>query len=472
MNWRGGIGGIKVLLPLVALGVCLFGFMLHRQSGIFREFEAAFLSLQCVMVAYFGFWCAVILFLTFSLKDLWLIGLLLITILVCFAGQTDGRRGMDAIMLLFGTTLGKGARCLLYGGSRRESAQIESGIKSRESGSDQSGLTSAASFLIGLVLLLTFSSWWHLDMTSNVYQGPRWMGLWNNPNDYGILMAAGVLLTIGLLATRQKEEVKRKKLLSVILFIAAFMMGVGLVMSYSRGAWVATAIGLLYMAKVNGKFKWRWVLPPVLAALVVVCFFWNNTSENAPWFVKRMDLSRASAQHRVAAWKAGFQIMRDHPFGAGWNKAVETYEKNYSPPENGAVAITTNDYLMLGTQLGIPALLCFVVYVGLCFSSRELRISKSRHYLTLTLSPPAGSGEGMITSPVTRHVALQTACRAGALAMLVAFWFDGGLFKLATASVFWVLLELGKTNAEGTMKNEETRATSGIAETNQREELI
>src|SRR5258706_7572609 len=38
---------------------------------------------------------------------------------------------------------------------------------------------------------------------------------------------------------------------------------------------------------------------------------------------------------------------------------------------------------------------------------------------------------------------LRCVCRAGALAMLVAFWFDGGLFKLATASVFWILLELG-----------------------------
>jgi hypothetical protein len=27
--------------------------------------------------------------------------------------------------------------------------------------------------------------------------------------------------------------------------------------------------------------------------------------------------------------------------------------------------------------------------------------------------------------------------------LLVSFWFDGGLFKLATASVFWILLELG-----------------------------
>jgi hypothetical protein len=27
--------------------------------------------------------------------------------------------------------------------------------------------------------------------------------------------------------------------------------------------------------------------------------------------------------------------------------------------------------------------------------------------------------------------------------LLVAFWFDGGLFNLPTAAVFWILLELG-----------------------------
>jgi hypothetical protein len=44
---------------------------------------------------------------------------------------------------------------------------------------------------------------------------------------------------------------------------------------------------------------------------------------------------------------------------------------------------------------------------------------------------------------------LQTACRAGAIVLLVGFWFDGGLFKLATASVFWILIELG--NAKNRM---------------------
>jgi hypothetical protein len=45
------------------------------------------------------------------------------------------------------------------------------------------------------------------------------------------------------------------------------------------------------------------------------------------------------------------------------------------------------------------------------------------------------------------------ACRAGALVFVVAFWFDGGLFTLATGSVFWVLLELGNVNHECTRIN-------------------
>jgi prepilin-type N-terminal cleavage/methylation domain-containing protein len=40
--------------------------------------------------------------------------------------------------------------------------------------------------------------------------------------------------------------------------------------------------------------------------------------------------------------------------------------------------------------------------------------------------------------------------------LLVAFWFDGGLFTLATASVFWILLELSQIrNAECGVRNAE-----------------
>ncbi|MGA9780201.1 MAG: O-antigen ligase family protein [Verrucomicrobiia bacterium] len=159
-----------------------------------------------------------------------------------------------------------------------------------------------------------------------------------------------------------------------------------------------------------------------------------NIKPNGKSRIKRMDFARASAQHRVAAWKAGFDMMRDHPFGVGWGKAVETYEKDYLPPANGAAAITTNDYLMLSTQLGLPGLLCFVAYVGLC-----LGVGKGQP----RLSAPTRNREEIVSPLATCGSSLRVVCRAGVLAMLVAFWFDGGLFKLATAAVFWILLELG-----------------------------
>ena len=214
------------------------------------------------------------------------------------------------------------------------------------------------------------------------------------------------------------------------------MMVAGLVMSYSRGAVLANSVGLLYLAWSYGKLKWRHIVIGAGGLVLASGLFWGRTADSAPWYLKRLDFSRPSAQHRVAAWKAAVQIMRDHPLGVGWNQAFSVYDTNYSPPEGGAPALTMNSYLMLGTELGLPGLLCFVAYVGLCFK-------KSRPHLTLTLSPPSGSGEGMAASLVTLHSSLQIAFRAGALVFVVAFWFDGGLFDLPTAAVFWVLLELG-----------------------------
>jgi O-antigen ligase len=303
----------------------------------------------------------------------------------------------------------------------------------------------AAWMISCLVCFLACSALWQpeITMTFPYHDVSRWSGPWGNPNSYGLLMGGGGVLTIGLLAQRQKAKGKRQKLLSVISIIAALIMGTGLVMSYSRGACLGTTIGLLYLAKAHGKFKSQYLKWLLLLAfgcgLLAVGFFWH-TPRTAPWYFQRLDLSRGSVQHRVAAWKASFEIMCDHPFGVGWNKTVETYETNYSPPEGGAEAITTNDYLMLGTQLGIPGLVCFLAYVALCFRS-----PKSKQF-------------GIRNS----EFGIKAACRAAVLAMLVGFWFDGGLFKLATASVFWILLELGSSKAESGKRKVETVRDSEV----------
>jgi hypothetical protein len=404
MNWQ---SGIKVVLLLSIAAFCLSEFVLYSQSGIFQGFQIALLQTQWILLICISVWCGAFLFFTFSRNDLLLIGLLLIAISEYFIGYKAFWRESDVIIFLFGVTLGRGVGFALKEDGRWK---MEDGENSLEIVNRKSAIVN---FLVGLVGLLAFGSWWHLDVVRKFYPGTRWTGLWDNPNDYGLLMGTGLTLAIGLLAARswklgdgefsqrQKAEGRMKdeearsqksgggsrKILrflaaiksasgswqSAILAVAAGMMAVGLLFSYSRGAWAGTAIGLLYLAKAYGKLKWRSLKVFLLSAFCFlflifgVWLFWNATPDSAPWYVKRLDLGRPSAQHRVAAWKAGFEMMRDHPFGVGWNKAVDVYQKNYSPPEDGAAAITTNDYLMLGTQLGWPGLLCFVAYAALCF---------------------------------------------------------------------------------------------------------
>jgi hypothetical protein len=273
-----------------------------------------------------------------------------------------------------------------------------------------------------------------------------------------MLMSSGLLLAVGLLAAINRQPrfppdvsvgplgggtclVFQARLVSLTIIVAAGMMAVGLLLSYSRGACLGTAIGVVYLAKLHRKLKWQFILSGILVVTAMVWSLWNFTADTSPWYVKRMDFGRPSAQHRVAAWHGALKIMWDHPQGIGWNNTVEVYKDYYSPPEDGADAITTNDYLMLATQLGLAGLFCFATYVVLVLWSNSPR--------PLGCFSAIGRSDRTLDQADDFMTAQQWACHSAAFGMLVAFWFDGGLFKLPTAAVFWILFELGRRDEDG-----------------------
>jgi len=100
--------------------------------------------------------------------------------------------------------------------------------------------------------------------------------------------------------------------------------------------------------------------------------------------------------------------------------------------------------LMLGTELGLPGVICFVAYVALRLRSPKLQLARED-------ARPTNRQDACATLDIGHWTldsvdATRAACRAGAVALLVSFWFDGGLFEMPTASVFWILLELGTSN--------------------------
>jgi hypothetical protein len=85
-------------------------------------------------------------------------------------------------------------------------------------------------------------------------------------------------------------------------------------------------------------------------------------------------------------------------------------------------AFEMNNYFMMGASVGIPAMLCFGMYLWQVFKLSARRKSDAESQ---------------------KVEWFQVTGRAATLVLVVGFWFDGGLFQLATTSTFWILLELG-----------------------------
>jgi hypothetical protein len=240
----------------------------------------------------------------------------------------------------------------------------------------------------------------------------------------------------------------------------------GLINSYSRGAWLGTVLGLSYLIVSGGKLKktengtlhltlsppdrevgifacnqyvsWlkknQWSVFVIILSVLVLAFWQFRFSECLP-VQRAFSVTNAndfSWRNRVTAWKGAMRMMVDRPLlGFGWGRAESVYRDNYCPLDESA-AIETNDFLMIGISAGVPAMVCFLVYIALCFRSPKPKVQ----------SPKLGIDAA---SDIGRWAwGTQTTCRAGVIVLLVGFWFDGGLFKLFTGCVFWMLIEMGR----------------------------
>jgi O-antigen ligase len=349
-----------------------------------------------------------------------------------------------ALMLQFGIILGRGI-----------------GVCAIWSKSGQKSLSLLIVYL--LVALPALASVWKTNV-KHIFEYRdhlRWAGPWDNPNVYGLLLGTGMALAAGgavsslefrVLSSSGNRNWKsgiRECGIPFLCLLAAGLMGRGLFHSYSRGAWVAMACGLAYVAvRWYRAFRLRqakarqvyvswpsinWLPLSVVLMSLAILLFWHF--RKTEWHPARRAFSVGnqndfSWRNRIAAWQGTLQIMAKYPWlGAGWNQPEPLFEHYYLPPKlNESASIEMNDYLMLGATLGLPALFCFGAYLWLCLTQKsEIEVDW-----------------------------IKTACRAGAIVLAVGFWFDGGLFKLPTASTFWILLELGRANEQKVTKAMET----------------
>lgn len=382
--------------------------------------------------------------------DFWLTGFIVLVLLRYAFSYEAASKSVQVVVLLVGIVIGKGIGLW----ARFDNFLTRPSASPSPSGGERDRVRG---ILHVFVFLLAASAFWQLEHGREYqYRGlRRWTGAWDNPNIYGILMGVGMTLGIGLLAFRHRAGVKQSstpltaRYLSLALLSGAVAVcGFGLIRSYSRGAWVGTSVALAWMVwawvervgsgprdtkaecgKLSTQIHWliRHKLPVLfILASILVLAFWQFRHTESPVLRRAFSVGNPndfSWRNRVTTWTGAIQMMVDRPLvGHGWGKAEEVFREKYKPPRlEDSAAIQMNHFILLAISCGLPALGCWFAYVGLAL----IRFCKRN--------------AGSFASGV------QPACAASAAVLLVGFWFDGGLFNVATGSVFWVLVELTRS---------------------------
>ena len=514
---RGIRSVLRLLATLVVVVTCLaFGWLRGAHLpwlGINRLLEELFATvhssdLQWMVVACVSIYCFCFLWLNWqtSADRGWycLLGLPLLAVGLLSYGRNYalGLATTDPLVFLFGLALFGGITFWHHSESKRARPFPIPAV------------------LLGLVLLV-FCLALLADKQMGqafIYRGQhRWSGLWANPNMSGVLMAVGVVLAMGwavlgvrcqVSGAKKAESGKRKSeilhwIQIILLAAAAVLCGIGLVRSYCRGAWLGAVCGLAYLVwswlrreshltpalsprptggegessagasalhlSCRSCISWlahNWLPVSAMVVSVLLIGFWNlRHTEHIPTrrIASAANVNDFSSRNRVAGWEGALQMAAEQPWlGFGWNRQDEVYEQLYQRAKIESFrAIRTNDYFKLANTLGIPALVCFVAFVGLSLMrSAELRVRNAETESDTSPRPSPQSGEGVSSraplaalerSAGERHASLALACRSGVVVLLVSFWFDGadsGLFRLASSSLFWVLLALGSVESE------------------------
>lgn len=175
--------------------------------------------------------------------------------------------------------------------------------------------------------------------------------------------------------------------------VAAFsflVIGMGIFLSLSRGAWLGLAISLGVMALAWGPRTRMLVIP--LAGVVVLVIGMAMLGLLPPNLASRItsvtdnfgvfDVRNVpptsenfAVVERMAHWQAGWGMFVDHPFlGVAPGNYPAVYEEYYIPPWKDPLGHAHNYYLNMAAEAGVPGLLALLMVLGLAFRALLRRI--------------------------------------------------------------------------------------------------
>lgn len=189
-------------------------------------------------------------------------------------------------------------------------------------------------------------------------EASRVFGPQRQPNDFGAFLVYAAAPFIALLLTR----IHRIRVWTVVPYL--LVVGKLLLTTFSRGAYIAMACAGLIAGYLRGKFfllvclvaalLLLWAMPELVPESLVARMAQTTVQEG-----HRQELD-ASAQSRVVLWNAAIDMSLESPLLGKGFKAFPVFKNQYTEFEVRE-SDNHNMYLYISSQMGIPALLLFLL---------------------------------------------------------------------------------------------------------------
>lgn len=247
-----------------------------------------------------------------------------------------------------------------------------------------------------------------------------------HPNIMASAMVLLLPVPLTLLAsplTEAGRPVRYRLLLCVVLAVAALLMGGVLLLTKSRGGYVAAAVGVLAFLWLSGR---RGVALALLLVCVVVGVGVINYGGNAETTPDLIDQSTdpATLAFRLNVWRVALWMLADFPFtGVGmgtFNDVAALLYPFYETQNPG----THNVYLQAGVDLGLPGLIAYLALLGLVVWAGWQAVRRFKE--------TGQSGPG----------AIAVGCLSGMIALLVHGLVDNTMWNTRAAFLPWLMIGL------------------------------
>jgi probable O-glycosylation ligase (exosortase A-associated) len=198
-------------------------------------------------------------------------------------------------------------------------------------------------------------------------------------------------------------------------------------MTYSRGAMLASAVGICWVLVHH---RPRWQSASTAVALILVLSVMAGPEIKARFFSTANFKTDESAQSRFGSWSAAWQIAWENPVLGKGIRNSNQYTLNYGADRQGRTI--HNQYLQIAADTGIPAASLYLFMLS--FGMWNFRRARMMCRDTLA-DPPDG-----LDDHDKRQIGDASRICLAAQASLLIFIFDGMFLSLEMFEIPWLLM--------------------------------